>query len=118
MKPVLHAKAQRTFTAWGEGAEISLLRSHETGGVTTIARFFAGSSGKWHSHPGGEELYVISGRLRVGDIELSAGDYLFTPPGAAHEVFAHEEAVLLLVLPQMPDYSADPSGLQQPSGSA
>ena len=87
------------------------MRSHASGGVTTLTRFFEGATGKYHSHPGGEELFVISGRLRVGSVELSAGDYLYTPPGAGHGVFAHEDSLLLLVLPSMPDYSvSSPDG--------
>jgi quercetin dioxygenase-like cupin family protein len=105
MSPVLQTQAQRTFVPWDEGAEVSLLRRHESGGVTTITRFQAGASGRWHSHPGGEELYVISGRLRVGDVELAAGDYLYTPPGGMHDVLAHEESLLLLVLAKLPDYT-------------
>jgi quercetin dioxygenase-like cupin family protein len=111
MTPDLQAQAERTFLAWGEGSEIALLRNHESGGVTTLTRFFRGARGHYHIHPGGEELFVISGRLRVGSVELSAGDYLFTPPGAGHDVFAHEDCLLLLVLPSMPDYSvSSPEG--------
>jgi quercetin dioxygenase-like cupin family protein len=105
MTPELQAQAERSFIAWGEGSEIALLRGHASGGVTTLTRFFKGARGQYHSHPGGEELFVISGRLRVGSIELRVGDYLYTPPGAGHDVFAHEESLLLLVLPSMPDYS-------------
>ena len=52
-----------------------------------------------HTHPGGEETYVVSGRLRVGKQELTAGDYLWTPPGVSHDNEAHEEALFLVVLP-------------------
>ena len=98
----------RTFTPWGEGAEIAILRVHDAGGVTTLTRFHAGATGKFHTHPGGEELYVLQGRARIGETEVQSGDYLYTPPGAGHNVFAHEETLLLLVLPLAPDYSAKP----------
>ncbi|MDX2236581.1 MAG: cupin domain-containing protein [Hyphomonadaceae bacterium] len=102
--------AARAFLPWGEGAQVAILRSHPSGGVTTLTRFAAGATGRRHAHPGGEELYVVSGRARVGGHELAAGDYLYTPPGAAHDVHAHEETVFLLVLPLAPDYAiaADP----------
>ena len=99
------AVEDRAFMAWGDGAEIAILRSHPSGGVTTLTRFFAGATGRWHSHPGGEELFVLSGRARVGSTEVKQGDYLYTPPGAAHDVLAHEETLFLLVLPEPPDYS-------------
>jgi quercetin dioxygenase-like cupin family protein len=43
----------------------------------------------WHSHPGGQTLYVIEGRgllqSRGGElIEIRPGDVIYTPPGEEH----------------------------------
>jgi quercetin dioxygenase-like cupin family protein len=104
---VLHVAAEaRTFIAWGEGSEVSVLRGHDSGGLTTLTRFFKGAHGQYHSHPGGEELYVISGKAMIGETLVETGDYLYTAPGAGHSVEAFEDTLLLIVLPLAPDYSA------------
>ncbi len=51
--------------------------------------FSPGARTDWHSHPGGQVLYVVSGAGRVGTragetVELSPGDSLVTPPGEVH----------------------------------
>lgn len=102
---VHNSAAARVFFAWGEGAEISILRSHDSGGITTLTCFRAGATGRIHGHPGGEELYVVSGCVRVGEFQLAEGDYLYTPPGGVHDVEAIDDTVLFLVLPQAPDYN-------------
>lgn len=51
------------------------MRLHEGGGVTTLTRFFKGARGDYHVHPGGEELYVVEGRARIGAVEVRQGDY-------------------------------------------
>ena len=50
----------------------------------------------------GEELFVFSGDITIGGRRLKAGDYLYTPPGAAHDAVAHEETVLFMNLPKPP----------------
>jgi quercetin dioxygenase-like cupin family protein len=44
----------------------------------------------------------VSGDITIGDRRVKAGDYLYTPPGAAHDADAHDDTVLLLSLPQLP----------------
>lgn len=100
----------RAFVPWERGAEVAILRVHDTGGVTTLTRFAAGARGRLHGHPGGEELFVVSGRARIGGEIVEAGDYLYTPPGAVHDVEAFEETLLFLVLPLAPDYAVSADG--------
>jgi quercetin dioxygenase-like cupin family protein len=52
-----------------------------------------------HDHPKGEEVFVVSGSMRVGRDSLVAGDYLFTPPGAGHDAETAEGCVFFVVLP-------------------
>ena len=54
-----------------------------------VVRFAPGARTAWHSHPGGQTLYVTEGRglvqSRGGDIiEIRPGDVIYTPPGEWH----------------------------------
>ncbi|UJR86416.1 cupin domain-containing protein [Sandaracinus amylolyticus] len=90
----------RSFEPFAPGIHICVLRRHETGpGVTLLVRMDAGAHAPRHHHPGGEETFILSGTLRAGGKLLSAGDYLYTPPGEVHDGHAKEECTFLLVLP-------------------
>jgi quercetin dioxygenase-like cupin family protein len=84
------------------GLEYAALRGHASGGASFFLRFAAGVAAKPHTHPEGEELYVVSGDITVGGRRLRTGDYLYTPPDETHDAQAHEETVLLLVAPKLP----------------
>lgn len=82
------------------GVEFSVLRTHDQpGGQTLLVRMAAGAHAPLHNHPGGEETYLVSGKLRVGEHELTPGDYLWTPPNVAHDGHADGETVFFVVLP-------------------
>jgi len=66
---------------------------------TFLVRMDPGTSYPPHEHPKGEEVYVVSGSMRVGGDRLVAGDYLFTPPGAVHDADTASGCVFLVVLP-------------------
>ncbi len=83
-----------------DGIDYAVLRPQESGGYTIFVRMAKGTHGAEHAHPGGEELYVISGDVTVGDHRLAAGAYLYTPPGRAHAIDAHADSVLLVSLPK------------------
>ena len=84
------------------GLDFAVMRPNGDGGATLLLRFEKGVVGAAHTHPGGEELFVVSGDITVGDQRLGAGDYLYTPPDGVHEAVAHEPTVLLLQLPKAP----------------
>ena len=85
------------------GPHYAPLRRHADGaGATIFLRFSAGTIGANHIHPAGEELFVVSGDITIGGRRLGAGDYLYSPPGAAHEAIAHADTILLLSLPKLP----------------
>jgi quercetin dioxygenase-like cupin family protein len=84
------------------GLDYAVMRPNETGGATLLLRFEKGFVGGAHTHPGGEELFVISGDITIGEERLKAGDYLYTPPDGVHAAVAHEQSVLLLQLPKPP----------------
>ena len=43
---------------------------------------------------------MISGRLRVSDRVLEAGDFLHTPPGGVHDAEAEAPTVVLVSVPE------------------
>jgi len=83
------------------GVVIKVLRSDKaTGASTFLLRFDAGARFPLHDHPGGEEVFVVEGDLRVGADRLTAGDYLYTPPSGKHAVASEGGCVLLVSTPQ------------------
>jgi quercetin dioxygenase-like cupin family protein len=85
-----------------KGLNYAVLRPHQSGGATIFLRFAEGTHGANHRHPAGEEAFVISGDITIGGRRMTAGDYLYTPPGASHDAIAHTDTILLLNLPQLP----------------
>lgn len=58
-------------------------------GTVLLVSFPAGARTFWHSHPGGQFLYVTEGRGRVGTrdgdvVEVGVGDLVHAPPGEEH----------------------------------
>jgi quercetin dioxygenase-like cupin family protein len=68
-----------TLVEQGEQSSLNILLVHFTPGAHTA----------WHSHDGGQTLYVMEGRGLVqargeGIVELRAGDVHLTPDGQEH----------------------------------
>jgi quercetin dioxygenase-like cupin family protein len=78
------------------GIQRSLFRNNETGGRSSVVRLMRGSRFPRHAHEGSEEVVVLEGTVRIGGVELSAGDYLFTSPGEEHDVFAISDATIFV----------------------
>ncbi len=95
-----------TARAWSPtetaGIDYSVLRDHGAGGATFLLRFGAGVVGLPHTHPEGEELFVVSGDITIGGRRLKTGDYLYTPPNEAHDARAHDVTILFLNAPKLP----------------
>jgi len=58
-------------------------------GTVFHVRFPAGARTHWHSHPGGQVLYVTEGTGRVGTRDgvietIRPGDLVVAPPGEVH----------------------------------
>jgi quercetin dioxygenase-like cupin family protein len=71
----------------------------ENGAGTVLMHYAPGSRSPAHTHPDGEEIYVVSGRGRLDDLPIQAGDWIWTPPGEAHVLHAETEVVIHVVLP-------------------
>ena len=65
-----------------------------------LLRFKAGSVCPMHDHPGGEEIYVVSGRGRLNDLNVSAGDFIYTPPGESHALYAETDVLIHIITPE------------------
>jgi quercetin dioxygenase-like cupin family protein len=90
---------ERSWRRVAPGVDFSILRTHGTEGLTLLVRMAAGADAQLHDHPGGEETYLLSGKLRIDGHCLLPGDYLWTPPGVAHAGHAEEESIFFVVLP-------------------
>lgn len=67
---------------------------------TILLKFDAGATYPLHDHPGGEEIFVLEGDIKLGKDELFAGDYLFTAVGNKHRVSTKNGCVVLLKAPR------------------
>ena len=63
---------------------------------TILLKFDAGATYPAHNHPGGEEVYVIAGDLKLGKDHLHAGDYLYTPPNGKHAARSEQGCIVLV----------------------
>jgi quercetin dioxygenase-like cupin family protein len=70
--------------------ELEMLQSAEEDGRPDVARvhFHEGAVSNWHSHPGGQHLYLLEGSGRVGvpgtEHEIAPGTCVVAPAGERH----------------------------------
>lgn len=70
--------------------EVAQVKSDEGEGAASVAvRFAPAARTNWHSHPGGQVLWVISGSAIVatedgGRVTASSGDVVVAPPDELH----------------------------------
>lgn len=69
--------------------------------ATSIVRYAPGSHFPVHSHPGGEEILVLSGTFSEDGMHYPVGWYLRNPPGSSHQPYSEEGAVIFVKLQQM-----------------
>ena len=72
----------------------------ESGHTTSFVRFEPGSFFPEHSHPQGEELYVLDGVFSDENGDYPAGTYIRNPPGSRHKPFTKEGCTLFVKLDQ------------------
>lgn len=84
------------------GVFVKVLRFDEAAGraPTILLKFEPGASYPGHSHPGGEEIFVLEGDIRLGKDRLQAGDYLYTAPNNTHAVYSESGCVVLVTVPE------------------
>lgn len=72
----------------------------ESGHATSIVRYAAGSNFSAHSHPLGEEIFVLEGVFSDESGDYPAGSYLRNPPGSSHSPFSKNGCVIFVKLQQ------------------
>lgn len=72
----------------------------ESGHATSIVKYQPGASFSEHSHPFGEEIYVIAGVFSDEHGDYPAGTYLRNPPGSKHAPFSKQGCTLFVKLNQ------------------
>src|ERR1041384_5884373 len=81
------------------GVQMCGLRQNENGGGAGLLKVAKGARFSTHDHPGGEEVYVVYGRAIIGEITVTQGDYLWTPPDNTHDLKAEEETLMFISSP-------------------
>lgn len=81
-----------------EGVELLVLRKDEqTGGVTVLRKFKAGTTVPAHTHPlANESVYVVSGTWIEDGVEHGPGTYFYVPKGQKHGPHVAKEEVISL----------------------
>jgi anti-sigma factor ChrR (cupin superfamily) len=74
----------------------------ESGQVTSIVRYDAGSDFPAHEHPEGEEILVLEGTFTDDRGDWPAGTYLLNPEGYRHAPSSRDGCVLFVKLRQYP----------------
>ena len=69
--------------------------------ATSLVRYAPDSHFPRHQHPGGEEIFVLSGTFSDEHGHYPAGWYVRNPPGSSHQPFSIEGATIFVKLWQM-----------------
>jgi len=72
----------------------------ESGHTTSFVKFEPNSFFPSHSHPRGEEIYVLEGVFSDENGDYPAGTYIRNPPGSHHTPFTKEGCTLFVKLEQ------------------
>lgn len=95
-----------TTVRQGEGAWIAigpglekkhLYQDPQTGLESCLIRMQPGATFEAHYHANAEECLVLEGDLRIGDVQLKAGDYQVAAPGTHHPVLSSRNGAVLYV---------------------
>lgn len=72
----------------------------ESGHVTSLVRFAANSYFPEHTHPLGEEFWVLEGMFSDEHGDYPAGSYVRNPPGSRHRSFTRDGCTIFVKLNQ------------------
>jgi anti-sigma factor ChrR (cupin superfamily) len=72
----------------------------EEGRTTSIVEYLPGTSFKTHSHPRGEEIFVLKGIFSDEFGDYPAGTYIRNPPGSNHAPFSKDGCIIFVKLNQ------------------
>jgi anti-sigma factor ChrR (cupin superfamily) len=74
-----------------EGMRVATVWNDDTDG-SYFVRFTEGTRFPMHDHDGWEQILMLTGRIRFGDVELAAGDTLLLRRGDVHDALALSDA--------------------------
>jgi anti-sigma factor ChrR (cupin superfamily) len=88
---------------WQERAEGTIWQKplYRQGGYkewTMLLKLDPGAESQPHTHPGGEEVFVIDGEFADDDGVYPAGTWTRNPPGSGHRIWSEKGAILLVRL--------------------
>ena len=82
-----------------DGVDLAPLNMKDGKG-SFLLRFKAGAVCPMHTHPAGEEIYVVSGKGRLNELAIAAGDFIQTPPGESHALHAETDVLIHVITPE------------------
>ena len=85
-----------------DGLSVMSLHSHKVT-HTALVRWAPGTVFQPHSHPGGEEIFVIEGVFEDEQGHYPAGCWLRNPPWSRHHPFSKEGCTLLVKVGHIPE---------------
>lgn len=85
-----------------QGISVIALRYDEAKqrSTTILLKFEPGATYPYHNHPGGEEIFVLSGEAIFENVTLAEGDYLYTPVNFKHSATTKTGCTMLFVVPE------------------
>ncbi len=96
------AKGQWVRSPGGEVLRFQLERAAgEKGHATSLVRYPKGAQFPMHSHPGGEEFYVLEGTFSDEKGDYSQGTYVRNPIGSLHSPWSKDGCLIFVKLWQM-----------------
>jgi anti-sigma factor ChrR (cupin superfamily) len=93
-----HWQPSPSPTVWRKRLE--LRGSSEKGMVTSLVRYDRHGGFDAHGHPGGEEIFVVSGVFSDEHGDYESGTFILNPPGYNHRPFSKEGCVIFCKLRQ------------------
>lgn len=90
------------WIALGPGVRYKELHRNEAlGRWTILIDAEPGATFPAHEHRQDEEIYMISGDLSFGDVELGPGDFYFSPKGSLHAAHSTRAGCRCLIIQAM-----------------
>jgi anti-sigma factor ChrR (cupin superfamily) len=80
------------------GVEYKTLNKTPEGTLTLLLRFAPGASYPTHTHPAGEEYYVVSGTLDDVGGAYRPGSFVYHAPGSTHTPSSRAGCEVLVML--------------------
>lgn len=77
------------------GMRVATVWNDSTDGCYFV-QFTAGTRFPLHDHNGWEQILMLSGQIRFGDVELTAGDTLLLRQGDLHDALALSDATFFV----------------------